>query len=74
MKDKREVEKSLTEIRDLKHNLNTFETTKTEIITEVNKLKSNNKTLKRSVSNLRKSLRINQWNDSRVQGVVSLKS
>lgn len=51
-KDKREVEKSLTEIRDLKHNLNTFETTKTEIITEVNKLKSN-----RSVSDLRKSQR-----------------
>jgi hypothetical protein len=39
-KDKREVEKSLTEIRDLKHNLNTFETAKPEIITEVNKLKS----------------------------------
>jgi hypothetical protein len=40
-KDKREIMKSLIELRDLKHNLTTIEATKTEIITEVNKLKSN---------------------------------
>ena len=40
-KDKREIMKSLIEPRDLKHNLTTIEATKTEIITEVNKLKSN---------------------------------
>ena len=78
-KDKREVEKSLNEIKDLKHKITTFETTKTEIITEVNKLKSDIKTLNTNVSDLRNSLnvesiRINQLNDSRVQGVVSLKA
>ena len=74
-KDKREVEKSLNEIKDLKHNLIICETTKTE----VNKLKSDIKMLNTSVSDLSKSLniesiRINQLNDSRVQGVVSLKA
>ena len=78
-KDKSEVEKSLNEIKDLKHKITTFETTKTEIITEVNKLKSDIKTLNTNVSDLRNSLnvesiRINQLNDSRVQGVVSLKA
>ena len=73
--DKREVEKSLNEIKDLKHNLIICETTKTE----VNKLKSDIKMLNTSVSDLSKSLniesiRINQLNDSRVQGVVSLKA
>jgi chromosome segregation ATPase len=77
-KDKRGVEKFLIERRDLKHNLSTFETTKKEIITELNKLKLNINTLNTSVSDLPRSLnveriRIDQLNGSRVQGVVSLK-